>query len=112
MTSDEAVDLFKTHDEHVKALRWLPLSPLLTNLDKPCKEHHQNGKVDERTTREWARSLQSKDATEYAQCDVVNGGTDQLAYLLFPPQHLEAATAALEQYRRQLCPLSQREATF
>ena len=112
MTSAEAADLFQTHDAHVKSLRWLPLSPLLTNLDKPRKEYHPDGKVVERTTREWARNIRSQDGTEYAHCDVVNGGTDQLAYLLFLPQHLDAATAALEHYRRLLYPFTQREANF
>ena len=48
----------------------------------------------------------------FAQCDVVNGGTDQLAYLLFTPPHLEAATLALEAYRKRLYPFKQREAQF
>ncbi|KAI2497152.1 hypothetical protein MHU86_17355 [Fragilaria crotonensis] len=47
-----------------------------------------------------------------AQCDVVNGGLDQLPYLLFTPPYTEAATLALEDYRRRLYPFTQREAQF
>jgi hypothetical protein len=35
--------------------------------------------------REWARSLKNLAGNESAQCDVVNGGFDQLAYLLLLP---------------------------
>ncbi|KAI2508456.1 hypothetical protein MHU86_5983 [Fragilaria crotonensis] len=80
--------------------------------DKPRKEYLQDGSVIERTTREWARTIKDITGTALAQCDVVNGGLDQLCYLLFPPQHLEAATNALEEYRKCLYPFSQREARF
>jgi hypothetical protein len=82
MTDVEAEELFRTHNAHVKSLRWLPLFPLLSNLDKPCKEYHADGSVLERTTRDWARSIKTLDGSALAQCDVVNGGTDQLSYLL------------------------------
>jgi hypothetical protein len=112
MSDDEANDLFATHDAHVKSLRWLPLFPLLSNLDKPRKEHNLDGSVTERTTREWARTIKNREGTALAQCDVVNGGTDQLSYLLFTPQHTEAANIALEEYRKRLYPFTQREAKF
>ena len=104
MTDAEANKLFQTHDAHVKSLCWLPLSPLLSNLDKPRKEFLPDGSVVERSTREWARSIKSIDGNALAQCDVVNGGLDQLSHLLFTPPHLEAATLALEDYRRRLYP--------
>ena len=112
MSVDEASTLFASHDSYVKALNWLPLSPLLTNLDRPRKEHNADGTVTERSTREWARKNRTLDGSEYAQCDVVNGGTDQLCYLLFPPKDKEAATQALEAYRRRLYPFIQRKAQF
>ena len=112
MTEDESKTLFATHDNHVKSLRWLKLNPLLSNLDKPRKEYNSNGTITERTTREWARQIKTIDGTAPAQCDVVNGGTDQLSYLLFSPQHTEAATKALEDYRQLLYPFTQREAKF
>lgn len=112
MATSDAESLFTTHDAHVKSLRWLPLFPLLSNLDKPRKEYLQDGSVIERTTREWARTIKNITGTALAQCDVVNGGLDQLCYLLFPPQHLEAATNALDEYRKCLYPFSQREARF
>ena len=112
MTDNEAEDLFHTHDVHVKSLRWLPLSPLLSNLDRPRKEFFPDGSVIERTTRDWARSITTLDGTSSAQCDVVNGGLDQLCYLLFTPQHLDAATQALDEYKKRLYPFSHREAQF
>jgi hypothetical protein len=112
MSADEASTLFASHDSYVKALNWLPLSPLLSNLDRVRKEHNADGTVTERTTREWARNIRTLDGSEYAQCDVVNGGTDQLCYLLFPPKDKEAAEKALEAYRRRLYPFTQREAKF
>ena len=112
MSEPEVIDLFRTHDTHVKSLRWLVLAPLLSNLDRPRKEYLPDGKSIERTTREWARSITNLEGDGLAQCDVVNGGTDQLCYLLFPPQHTEAASLALEDYRRRLYPFSQRESKF
>ena len=112
MSGDEASTLFASHDSYVKALNWLPLSPLLSNLDRVRKEHYADGTVKERTTRDWAKSIHTLDGSEYAQCDVVNGGTDRLCYLLFPPKDKEAATEALEEYRRRLYPFTQREAKF
>ena len=111
MTESESTALFTTHDVHVKSLRWLTLNPLISNLDKPRKEYNSDGTILERTTREWARSIKNLDGTS-TQCDVVNGGSDQLSYLLFLPQHAEAATLALESYRRRLYPFKQREEKF
>ena len=59
-----------------------------------------------------ARSIKDLDGTSSAQCDVVNGGLDQLPYLLFTPPYTEAATVALEDYRRRLYPFTQREDQF
>jgi hypothetical protein len=112
MSDAEANTLFQTHDTHVKSLRWLSLSPLLSNLDRPRKEYQPDGSVIERTTREWARSIKNTEGNALAQCDVVNGGLDQLPYLLFTPQHAEAANIALAEYRKRLYPFTQREAQF
>jgi hypothetical protein len=112
MTPADASALFASHDEYVKALNWLSLYPLLSNLDRIRKEYNPDGSITERSTRDWARNIRTTDGKGYAQCDVVNGGTDQLCYLLFPPQDKEAAQAALDAYRRRLYPFTQREAKF
>ena len=112
MTDEQAAQLFQTHDTYVKGIQWISLSPLLTNLDKPRVEHYQDGTTKERTTREWAREIRSLDGKTSAWCDVVNGGMDQLAYLVFPPSHGEAAYKAFEEYRTQLYPFRQREARY
>ena len=110
MSKDEAVVLFQTHDTYVKALQWISLSPLLSNLDRPRTEHCPDGSKIERTTREWARSIMNGSAS--AKCDVVNGGTDQKAYLLFPPESGDAVYIALQEYRQSLYPFTQREARY
>ena len=112
MSDAEASSLFESHDSFVKSLNWLPLFPLLSNLDRVRKEHNSDGTVTERTTREWARNIKTIDGSAYAQCDVVNGGDDQRCYLLFPPKDKEAAQQALDAYRRRLYPFTQREAKF
>jgi hypothetical protein len=112
MTDDQAKQLFQTHDKYVKGIQWISLSPLLTNLDKPRVEHNSDGTTTERTTREWAREIRSVDGKTSAWCDVVNGGLDQLAYLVFPPSHGEAAYKAFEAYRSKLYPFRQREARY
>ena len=100
MSDAEASSLFESHDSYVKALNWLPLFPLLSNLDRIRKEYNTtDGTVTECTTCESARSIKTIDGNAYAQCDVVNGGTDQRCYLLFPPNDKEAAQQALEAYR-------------
>ena len=111
LTDTEAEQLFKTHDIHVKSLCCLPLAPLLSNLDRIRKEYYPDGRIVERTTREWARNIKNLEGDGLAQRDVVNG-LDQLCYLLFTPENREAATNALEAYRRRLYPFSQREAQF
>jgi hypothetical protein len=65
----------------------------LTNLDRPRVEHHSDGSITERTTREWAREIQSVDGLSSAWCDVVN-----------------AAYKAFEEYRTLLYQFRQREA--
>jgi hypothetical protein len=112
MSDAEASTLFESHDSFVKDLNWLPLFPLLSNLDRVGKEYNTDGTVMERTTREWARSIKTLDGSSYAQCDDVNGGTDQRCYLLFPPKDKEAAQQDLDDYRRRLYPFTQREEKF
>ena len=112
MPTEEVSGLFQTHDTYVKSLQWLPLSPLLSNLDKPRIEHYPDGSTVERTTREWARNIKLLDGKEFAKCDVVNGGTDQLSYLLFPPTSGEAANDALEKYRKLINPFRHREERY
>ena len=98
MNDSQAKNHFHTHDAYVKRVQWICFSPLLTNLDRPRVEHHSDGSITERTTREWAREIKSVDGLSSAWCDVVNGGIDQLAYLVFPPEHGEAAYKAFEEY--------------
>jgi hypothetical protein len=112
MNDSQAKNLFHTHDAYVKRVQWICFSPLLTNLDRPRVEHHSDGSITERTTREWAREIKSVDGLSSAWCDVVNGGIDQLAYLVFPPEHGEAAYKAFEEYRTLLYPFRQRVARY
>ncbi|KAI2497763.1 hypothetical protein MHU86_16758 [Fragilaria crotonensis] len=112
MTSEQATKLFTTHDDYIKSLRSISLFPMLTNLDTLRTEHFPDGNTLTRSTRKWALGIMSLDGTESAKCDVVNGGIDQKAYLIFPPQSDNAARLALEEYSRRIFPFTQREARF
>jgi hypothetical protein len=91
MPDDKVIAFFKQHDAYCKNLRSHPLSPLLRNLDKPRKEYNPNGSLStERTAREWAWSLKPNN-TDPGHFDVVNGGPDQLAYLIFPSELTDIA---------------------
>ena len=99
MPDDKVTAFFKQHDVYCKNLRSHPLSPLLRNIDKPRKEHNPNGSLSiEQTAREWARSLKPNN-TEPGHFDVVNGGPDQLAYLIFPSQLADIAAQHVDTYR-------------
>ena len=88
LSDAEASTLFEYHNSFVKSLNWLPLFPLLSNLDRVRKEHNTDGTVIERTTCEWARSIKTIDGSAYAQCDVVNGGEVLNFYIQY--RHFES----------------------
>ena len=112
MPDDKVIAFFKQHDVYCKNLRSHPLSPLLCNIDKPRKEHNPNGSLSiERTAREWARSLKPNN-TEPGHFDVVNGGPDQLTYLIFPSQLADIAAQHVDTYRNRLYPRRKREDKF
>jgi hypothetical protein len=111
MPDDKVTDFFHQHDIYCKDLKSHPLTPLLRNLDKGRKEYNPDGTISiERTTREWALSL-TDDKSEF-HFDVVNGGPDQLAYLLFPSKHAALAVAHVDAYRKRLYPRRRREDQF
>ena len=111
MTDDKVNEFFHQHDIYCKDLRSHPLTPLLRNLDKARKEYNPDGSLSiERTTREWARSL-TDDQSKF-HFDVVNGGLDQLAYLIFPSTHATLAAAHVDSYKKRLYRRRQREDQF
>jgi hypothetical protein len=112
MSTEKAIKLFENHDSYTKALRFIPLSPLINNLDTLCVEHFPDGTTMERTVRDWASTILSTDGTESVHCDVVNGGYDQKSYLLMAPQYESAVTVAFEEYRRRVFSFRQREERF
>jgi hypothetical protein len=111
MTREKVIKLFETHDQYIKALKFIPLYPRLTNLDTLRIEHLEDGKTVKRSTREWASSIKLADGTD-AKCDVVNGGLDQKAYLLFPGKHEEAVKKAWDEYKQRVFPFNEREARY
>ena len=112
MPDDKVIEFFKHHDAYCKNLRSHPLSPLLRNIDKPRKEYNPNGSLSvERTAREWARSLKPNN-TDPGHFDVVNGGKDQLAYLIFPSHLADIAAQHVTTYRTRLYPRRKREDQF
>ena len=112
MSTEKAIKLFENHDSYIKALRFIPLSPLINNLDTLRVEHFPDGTTMERTVRDWASTILSTDGTEPVHCDVVNGGYDQKSYLLMAPQHEVAVKVAFEEYRRRVFSFRQREERF
>ena len=112
MTQDEIKGIFETHDTYVKSLKSIPLWPTFSNIDTIRSEHSPNGPTVDRTIREWSRTIKTSDGLTFAQCDVINGGSDQKAYLLVQPQHYDAANDALQKYKKQIFPFNQREARF
>jgi hypothetical protein len=59
MTRKKVIKLFETHDQYIKALKFISLYPLLPNLDTICIEHLENGQTIKRSTREWASQYQN-----------------------------------------------------
>ena len=112
MSNEQALRLFQTHDTFIKALSFIPLSPLILNLDTLRTEYFPDGSKTERSVREWAATLRTPDGSSSARCDVVNGGYDQKAYLLMSPEHEETIRTEFEAYRRRVFPFRQREERF
>ena len=111
MPDEKLMELVNHHHTYCKDLRSHALSPLLRNVDKARKEYNPNGSLSiERTARAWARSL-TPETSEF-HFDVVNGGPDQLAYLIFPSEHAALAAAHVETYRQRLYPRRKREDQF
>ncbi|KAI2496014.1 hypothetical protein MHU86_18487 [Fragilaria crotonensis] len=112
MSREQAMILFEKHDSYIKALRFIPLSPMINNLDTIRTEHFPDGTTIERSVRDWASTILSADGKESAHCDVVNGGYDQKSFLLMAPQHEATVKAAFEDYRRRVFPFTLREERF
>jgi hypothetical protein len=110
MTTDEVNMIFKTHGDFVQNTRFLPLSPVVQNVDRLRTEYNSNGN-SERSTREWATNLQDEKGN-HLKCDAENGGDNRKAQLLVPLSHLELAKKALEAYKERVSPFSQRENIF
>ena len=91
MPDEKVIKYFQHHNVYCRNLRSHPLSPLLRNINKPRKEYNPDGSLSiEETAREWAWSLVTQNNSDSVHFDVVNGGPDQLAYLIFPSQqHLQ-----------------------
>lgn len=89
LQSDQIKQYFTTHDNYVKSLRSITLSPMVTNLDTIRKEYLPNGETVESSTREWATQLILTSSGENARCDIVNGGTDRTTSLLVPRHNFE-----------------------
>ncbi|KAI2503244.1 hypothetical protein MHU86_11181 [Fragilaria crotonensis] len=112
MSTEQIQTVFAKHDAYVKSLRMIPLAPFITNIDTLRSEHFPNGTTKERSTREWCLSLTEADSTTSIKCDVVNGGYDQKAYMLVPPQHYERVLSEFSDYKGRVFPFRQREERF
>ena len=113
MLTENGKKLFENHNSYIKALRFIPLLPLINNLDTLRVEYFQDGTTKERRVREWASTIMSLDGSEPTHSDVVNRGSyNQKSYLLMAPQHEAAVKSAFEAYRRRVFPFRQRKEKF
>ncbi|KAI2494575.1 hypothetical protein MHU86_19945 [Fragilaria crotonensis] len=109
--SNQIRQYFETHDNYLKSLRSITLSPMVTNLDTSRKEFFPNGDTIERSTREWATQLQLPSGA-LARCDIVNGGKDRITRLLVPRHLYSEVMDEVSKYKLRLNPLERREARF
>lgn len=110
-TTDQIKDNFIMQDNYVKSLHQIPLSPMVSNIDTMRIEYFPDGTSMERTTREWALSLNLANGNQ-AQCDVENGGKDKLTYLLAPAAYAAEVKSMVTQYKDRLQTIAKREARF
>ena len=102
---------FEVHEKYTKSLRAFSLFPCVSNLDRIRTETFPDGKIIERSTREWAATLTTEDNSP-ALCDVVNGGPDQKATLLVPRPYYDHIKIQYKNYKTRLNPTYQREARY
>ena len=102
---------FIAHENYVKSLRSICMSPRITNLDTVREEFFEDGEVCKRTTREWATSIKLSNGSA-ARCDIVNGGKDLAVYLLVPSHVYTEVSNEVSKYNLRLNPMERREARF
>ena len=112
LSNDQLTKYFNTHADYVKSLKPISLAPFVTNLDTVREEFYPNGEVLKRTTRDWATSIAVPSTGASARCDIVNGGSDNLATLLVPRHVFAEVQAEVSKYKLRINPLSRREARF
>ena len=110
-SSDQVAKYFQTHDNYVKSLRSVTISPMVTNLDTIRTEYYPTGEVVNRTTRDWATAVTLSTGTN-ARCDIVNGGKDRLVSLLVPRHYYQEVLTEVAKYKLRLNPMERREARF
>ena len=111
LQSDQIRQYFETHDNYLKSLRSITLSPLVTNLDNIRKEIFPNGEIIEKSTREWATQLTVSSGAS-ARCDVVNGGKDRITRLLVPGPLYSVVLEEVAKSKIRLNPMERREARY
>ena len=111
LPTEKVAKYFEAHKEHMRTLRMICLAPMVTNLDREREEFLPDGNTCRRTPREWAMALTVSTGAN-AKCDIVNGGSDRLAYLLVPKQHYDEIAAEASQYKMRISPLEQRETRY
>ncbi|KAI2493321.1 hypothetical protein MHU86_21203 [Fragilaria crotonensis] len=112
LSPEKISQYFKIHDDYMKSLRSITLTPWIDDLDSLRDEFYDNGDLRKRTSREWALTLTLPATGMNARCDIVNGGYDQVATLLVPRQHYQEILLEVDKYRQRLNPVDRREARF
>jgi hypothetical protein len=111
LPTETVAKYYTAHKDHMKNLRMIGLLPIVTSLDKARDEFLPDGSTLRHTPREWAMAL-TISTGQNARCDIVNGGSGRLAYLLVPRQFNDEISAAAPQYKMRSSPLEQRKVHF
>ena len=112
LTTEKIAKYFTTHDNYIKSLKMIRLTPAISHLDVEREELLDNGQVVIRSTREWATTLKLPSNGICARCDVVNGGSDQATTLLVPQHNYSEVLIEVAKYRLRINPIAQQEERF
>jgi hypothetical protein len=103
-TASEVTELFDTHFRYIKDLVEIQMPTTILHLDRTRREIISPTEYTDRTTREWATSLNM-------QCDVENGGRNRRVSLLVPSKHAATVTPLMDQYLASLTDHRHHQAT-
>ena len=111
LPADQAKRHFEVHQTWSRSLSGITIAPHISHLDQLRNEYYDDGRIIQRSTRDWILSLKNADGSS-AHCDAINGGSERKAWLLCPHNFLTQAQEEWRCYRSRLYPPSHREARY